>query len=145
MSDPDASPFSIKAILRTLTEHRVNFVVVGVAGAAHGAARVTRDFDITPQWQADNLDRLSKALKSIDAKLRVPGSAPNPRQLVFHPLSGEAPANLEVSTWRTSHGDLDIVSGTPKESGGLAGHDESSTRVSDAKACGLVLGARHDR
>ncbi len=140
MSDPDAPPLAIRAILETLAEHKVNFVVVGgIAGAAHGAVRVTRDCDITPQWQADNLKRLSDALESIDAQLRVPGSSPGSRDLVDYPLSGAALQSFEVSTWRTKHGDLDIIQGTPTESGGLAGYNELSRRSSDVHAYGLTI------
>ena len=116
-----------------------NVLAGGIAAAAHGAARVTRDFDITPEWESENLQRLSAALASMEAKLRVPGSSPDSRELVDYPLSGAGLRSFEVSTWRTKHGDLDIVQGTPKESGGLADYDELSRRANDVEAYGLTI------
>lgn len=58
----------VPAILRTLTEHRVGFVVIGgVAVAHHGYVRTTKDIDIVPAPRDANLRRLWDALQELDA------------------------------------------------------------------------------
>jgi hypothetical protein len=49
-------------------EHRVDFIVVGgLAVAAHGFARATKDIDICPEPSDDNLQRLAAALVELEA------------------------------------------------------------------------------
>jgi hypothetical protein len=57
------------AILRTLIEHEVEFVVIGgLAVALHGFPRGTKDVDIVPAPDPDNHERLYEALSSLDAQ-----------------------------------------------------------------------------
>lgn len=64
------------AILRTLSEHGVDFVVVGgVAGVLHGATITTFDLDVVHSREPDNLNRLLKALDALEARYRTPGAA----------------------------------------------------------------------
>jgi hypothetical protein len=61
------------ALLRVLNEHDVEFVVIGgVAARLQGAPILTQDIDVTPATDADNLERLARALRSINARLRSP-------------------------------------------------------------------------
>lgn len=140
MSDPDAPELSTRRIIETLTEHRVSYVVVGgIAAAAQGSARVTRDLDITPQWRAGNLDRLAEALTAMDARLRAEGAAPGSRTVVDFPISGQALAAFEVSAWRTRHGDLDVVAGTPTRAGTLADYDHLSRKARPVSIYGITI------
>ena len=140
MSDPDAPALSVRAIIEILDVHEVDYVVIGgVAGAVHGSAHVTRDFDITPQWRADNLDRLASALISMDARLRAEGNTPGSRTIVEIPISGQDLAAFEVSTWRTRFGDLDIVSGTPTLTGDLADYDQLARKAANVEAYGITI------
>ena len=51
------------ALLRALTDARVDFIVVGgVAAAAHGSSRVTDDLDVSYARDVANLERLVAAL-----------------------------------------------------------------------------------
>ena len=55
-------------ILRTLNDHRVEYLIVGgVATRLHGAQRPTFDLDVVPITDADNLDRLAAALRELNA------------------------------------------------------------------------------
>lgn len=140
MSDPDAPELSTRRIIETLTEHRVSYVVVGgIAAAAQGSARVTRDLDITPQWRAGNLDRLAAALTAMGARLRAEGATPDSRTVVDFPISGQALAAFEVSAWRTRHGDLDVVAGTPTRAGTLAGYDHLSRKARAVSIYGITI------
>jgi Nucleotidyltransferase of unknown function (DUF6036) len=58
-------------LLERLVADGVDFVVVGaLAAVVHGSAAITRDLDITCAADADNLDRLGRALVGLDARLR---------------------------------------------------------------------------
>lgn len=62
---------SAEAILRVLSEHAVDFIVIGgFAVIAHGYVRATKDVDIVPDPDVENLGRLASALSSLDAKVR---------------------------------------------------------------------------
>ena len=110
-----------------------------MAAAARGATRVTRDLEITPQWRTDNLDRLAEALIAMDARLRVEGDTPGSRMIVDFPISGQALAGCEVSAWRTRHGDLDIVSGTPTRAGTLADYNALSQKARAVSIYGAAV------
>ena len=63
----------ISALLRVLTAHDVEFVIVGGVGAViHGAPVSTFDLDIVPSRSAENVARLLTALNSLDARYRDP-------------------------------------------------------------------------
>jgi len=60
-----------RALLATLVEHGVEFIVVGgVAATVHGASRLTRDVDVVYSRSGDNLDRLVAALAPYRPYLR---------------------------------------------------------------------------
>lgn len=62
-----------EAILRTLTKHRVSFVVIGgIAGNLHGSTTVTRDLDVCYERTPENIERLSTALRELRVTLRGP-------------------------------------------------------------------------
>ena len=95
MSDPDAPALSTGEMVDTLAEHKVVYIVIGgIAAAAHGSHRVTRGFDITPQWQGGNLGRLANALVAMGARLRVEGDTPVSRTVVRLPHRRTVPVVL---------------------------------------------------
>jgi len=68
------SDFRPDEILRVLHEHRVRFVLIGgLAATLHGAAHPTFDVDITPDDSPANMKRLSAALHTLKARIRVDG------------------------------------------------------------------------
>jgi hypothetical protein len=70
VSDPLFDP---KPILRTLQQHDVAFVVVGlIAAVAQGSPVATRDLEVTPSPAPDNYELLAAALGELGAKLRLP-------------------------------------------------------------------------
>jgi hypothetical protein len=55
-------------LLRALREHDVDFLVIGgVAVAAHGYLRATKDVDVIPEPSRENLERLFRALVALEA------------------------------------------------------------------------------
>ena len=61
------------AIVDVLNRHGVRYVVIGAfaAIAQRAPIPVTRDIDLTPDSSAENLTRLSKALKELGARIRT--------------------------------------------------------------------------
>jgi len=60
------------AVIRTLTEHRVDFIVVdGVAAVLEGAPISTFDLDIVHSRTGENVQRLVGALNALDAHFRL--------------------------------------------------------------------------
>ncbi|MHB8692815.1 MAG: nucleotidyl transferase AbiEii/AbiGii toxin family protein [Solirubrobacteraceae bacterium] len=62
-------PLDASAILRVLSDHRVDYVVIGgLAVQAHGHPRTTQDLDLIPDPSPDNLERLRAALSELRAR-----------------------------------------------------------------------------
>lgn len=59
------------ALLRQLSENKVEFIIVGGAAAtAHGSARLTLDLDVVYNRSTKNIERLVQALQPIQPYLR---------------------------------------------------------------------------
>jgi hypothetical protein len=91
------------AILRSLVEHKVEFVVVGaIAVQAHGYIRGTADVDLVPRPTLLNLSRLAEALVDLKA---------SPRHTRAH-LDVTDPQLLKrvpMIPLSTRHGPLDVL------------------------------------
>ena len=88
MRDGDFDP---EGIFAALSDAGVRFILIGgMAAVLHGDTGVTLDIDIVPAVDPANLDRLAKALRSLDARIRAEGVAGG---LVFD-CSGEFLRNL---------------------------------------------------
>jgi hypothetical protein len=60
-----------EGLIHRLSEARVQFVVIGgFAGTLHGSPRVTVDLDLVYARDADNLQRLARALAPLSPYLR---------------------------------------------------------------------------
>lgn len=93
-------------LLRVLAEHRVDFVLIGQAGAVlHGAPAVTLDIDIVPMKDLENAERLAEALNGIGARHLIDGrpQAEWPR-VEEHDFLGWQPLSI-----RTDLGPIDVV------------------------------------
>jgi hypothetical protein len=64
----EARPLRPEPLLAVLIKHKVDFIVIGgYAVAAHGFARATKDIDICPDPEDDNIERLATALTELEA------------------------------------------------------------------------------
>lgn len=64
--------FNPEQILRVLSDHGVDHIVVGGLGAVlHGAPMSTDDLDIVPELKRANLDSLADALNAMHARVQV--------------------------------------------------------------------------
>jgi predicted nucleotidyltransferase len=93
-------------ILTALVKRHVEFVVIGaVAAIAHGGPLITQDLDITPAREPGNLDRLAKALKDLDARLRLPDDSSG----IEFPIEPRFLGSVESWTLKTPSGDIDLL------------------------------------
>ena len=103
-------------LLRTLQVHRVRYVLIGgIAARLRGAPLLTDDVDITPEQTDENFERLSAALRDLDARLRT---ASDPDGVEF-PIEPETLKIGRSWTFTTRFGDLDLVF-LPAGTGGYA-------------------------
>ena len=109
---PDFQP---DRIMQVLAKHGVECIFIGgMAAYLQGSPIPTEDVDIVPEVAPDNLTRLSKALKALDAKVRASGVEPLPFDHDADSLSAAQIWNLT-----TKYGDLDITF-TPSGTHGYA-------------------------
>jgi len=112
VAEPD-----LRRLLHVLERHEVAFVIIGAQAAViHGVPVVTADLDITPSRDAPNLERLSEALRDVEARLR---RADEPAGVAF-PIEPTMLAGAETWNLTTTLGDLDLAF-TPA---GTAGYDD---------------------
>ena len=96
--------FRLRALLQRLTEHGVDFVVVGgVAVILQASPRFTRDLDICYALEQENLNRLGEVLVELGAKLRG-----IEEDLPFVP-DGRALRQTQILTLTTADGGLDLL------------------------------------
>lgn len=102
-----AAALDLRELLATLDRHAVEYTVIGgVAAQVHGHRRTTKDLDVIPAPDAENLRRLASALAALGARPRdVPGAgAPTMQQLAAAPI---------VPPLTTRHGELHILRDVP--------------------------------
>jgi hypothetical protein len=112
--------FDPLAVLRTLVDHGVRFVLIGgFAAAIRGSPVITGDMDICHARDDENLERLAAALVELGATLRgAPG--------VPFGLDAKALKAGDHFTFSTTAGPLDCL-GTPAGTDGFADLDSSAT------------------
>lgn len=95
------------AILAVLDRHAVRYVVVGgLASEIHGVPiPTTEDLDVTPASDRENLDRLSRALRDVGARIRAPDA---PEGLPFS-QDGASLGAAKVWNLITDHGPMDLA------------------------------------
>ena len=109
MSSQDPPELDPAELLGTFIRHEVAFVAVGGFGALLlGARRATKDIDLCVEWSDENLERVASALRELDARLKVDPS------YIEVPIDATLLARMEVATWRTRCGDVDVLLGIPR-------------------------------
>ena len=89
-----ASELDIGGILEALVEAEVEFLLIGgVAVGFHGYVRATKDVDVVPSPDPENLARLSKVLTTLDAEVEgaddfAEGELPDPLDPAVLALGG---------------------------------------------------------
>ena len=130
----------LQQIFDALALHNVEYLLVGgIAARAYGARRPTFDVDCVPEPSRQNFDRLAAALRDLHARLRVEGLSDDEAALLPVQLSGSTLVRMELSTWRTDGGDLDILADIPDGHGRHMSYRELVERATELNLDGIVV------
>lgn len=136
----ESSPLDSKRIIDCLDRFGVQYLLVGGVGALmHGATRPTRDFDSLPLTTNENLGRLAAAMKELNARLRVEGMSDGEARALPLPLDALSLARMDISTWRTDAGDLDVLTAIPTRVGGRVTYEELASRAERVRIGDVVV------
>jgi hypothetical protein len=114
---PDDPEFRPERMLRVLQDHGVRFVLIGgFAAVIHGSPYVTTDIDVVPSRERENLDRLSRALRAMHARV---WTAADPEGIPFE-HDGASIGDVHVWNLVTDLGRLDLAF----EPAGTGGFDD---------------------
>lgn len=128
------APLDPERIIKVLAKHRVRFVLIGaLAARLQGFPRLTADADITPARDRDNLDRLARALRELDARVFTEAV---PEGLPFD-CSAETLSRAEIWNLVTTAGRLDLAF-TPS---GTAGYEDLIQHALRFEVYGIELPA----
>lgn len=117
-----------RALLRRLSDAKVDFVVVGgLAVASHGHIRSTRDVDVCYARTPENLRRLVDALVPIHPRLR--GAPPELPLFLWDERTLRNGLNF---TLVTDEGELDLLG----EVTGLGGYEDFAPRAAELEVHG---------
>ena len=118
------------AVIRTLNEHGVDFIVVGgVAAVLEGAPISTFDLHVVHARTVDNVERLLKALAAMDAHYRL-----QPERRIRPQTSHLLSAAHQLLM--TQYGPLDVLGAI----GHSHGYEELLEHVNEMKAgAGLAI------
>jgi len=122
-STPTDPAFDPDRLLATLNRHHVDYLLIGgYAARVYGATRPTADIDVIPNRSRGNLDRLAAAMRDLNARLRVVG---DPTAESLHvPIDAIMLDRMQLSTWRTDAGDLDVLADIADRGGRRRGYDD---------------------
>ncbi len=127
-------------IIECLERFGVQYLLVGGIGAQmHGATRPTRDFDSLPSTSKENLQRLAGAMRELNARLRVEGMSDDEARALPLPIDAESLSRMDISTWRTDAGDLDVLTAIPTRDGGRASYEELAGRAEQVEVAGVAV------
>lgn len=129
-------PLNSETIVKALDRYGVRYVLIGgLAAVAYGSHLVTADIDITPAADRANLGRLAAALRELEAKLRVP----DVDYPVDFPLDEKTFDQFTTATFRTRHGDLDVVLRPDAPGGRSFTFKELASRAVKKEAFGVTI------
>jgi hypothetical protein len=109
--------FLPERMLQVLEEHGVRSILIGgFAAVIHGSPYVTTDIDVVPDSDPDNLERLSDALRAMNARV---WTASEPEGI---PFDHDAASIANVRVWNlvTDLGRLDVTF----EPSGTSGYED---------------------
>ena len=116
-ADDQYPPLNDRKIVKVLAKHGVEYIVVGGVGTRfHGATCETQDCDVVIKIANDNIKRLIAALDELDGRIRAENMSDyEARQ--FSRNKEELLIGNDVTPWRTSAGDMDILAFIPDQYG----------------------------
>lgn len=123
-------PLRLRQLLEQLVESEISFIMVGgLAVNAWGYIRATRDIDIVPDPDRDNLDRLDGLLKNLGGRVDVEGRLLDSDAISTFLRTGDR--TLVV----TELGRIDVLQGLPQ----ILPFRVLATEATDVDMNGLVV------
>jgi hypothetical protein len=92
-----------------------------------------------PATSEENLARLAAALRELNAYLRVGGLTDEEAKALPTQLHAGTLARMDISTWRTDAGDLDVLTAIPTLDGGRAFYKQLVQRAEPMEVAGLLV------
>ncbi len=92
-----------------------------------------------PRTDRDNLARLAAALSELGAFLRIGGMTDGEARALPVVIDGRALEGMEVSTWRTAAGDLDVLQHLRDERGDRVGYGVLEPRCTAIEVVGVEV------
>lgn len=136
----DGPPLDLPRIVEALDRHQVEYLVVGGAAAlGYGATRPTKDVDCVAGRDVANLDRVADALRELGARLHVEGVSDEEAKQLPVQLDGRALTLMEISTWTTDAGDVDVLANIPDRAGGRVSYPALLANAEQVQAAGVRL------
>lgn len=101
------TPLDAERILRTLAEHKVDYILIGgLAVQTHGHVRTTNDADLIPAPNPANLSRLAAALRQLEARVLNPGQERTP-------IDAKTLPRATIWQFATRDGGIDVMHEVP--------------------------------
>lgn len=105
--------FDPAELIAALHRARIDYIIIGgLAVAAHGYVRATKDLDIVPSPDAANLERLAALLRKLEAELYGTGDFA-PEEFPFDPFDPRQLAEGGNFLLQTRFGRLDLMQWVP--------------------------------
>ncbi len=144
MPAPDSSgpPHDLARLIEVLDRHSVDYLLAGGAAArAYGAERLTEDADCVVRRERPNLDRLARAMRELNARLRVSGMSDDDARQLPVQLDGNMLASPDISTWMTDAGGFDVLPGLVGADGLLVPYEDLVRRQTIIRGAGFTIRA----
>lgn len=127
-------------LFEVLNNHGIDYLVVGgVATQLYGAHRPTKDFDCVVRRQSQNLERLAAAMRDLNARLNVEGLSDEEASKLPVQLDRLMLDRMEISTWRTDAGDMDVLVDIPNRAGKHLRYEDLESAAVEVTSAGLSI------
>ena len=126
-------PPDVGRIVEALDRRGVEYLLVGgIAATAHGAERLTGDADTVVRRTTENLEATAAVLRDLNAHLLVEGLSDDEARELPVQIDALTLTRMEISTWRTDAGDLDVLVEIPARDGSRLSYEDLLPRAVDA-------------
>ena len=137
---PEYSPPDVARLVEVLDRNGVEYLVVGgVATQVYGAERPTGDFDCLVRRTRENFERLATAMRELNARLRVQHMTDDEAAQLPTQVYAETIARMEISTWQTDAGSLDVLIDIPNRQGHHMPYEDLADAARSLDRHGLVV------
>jgi predicted nucleotidyltransferase len=123
-------PLRMRELLRRLADAEIRFILVGgLAVNAWGYVRATRDVDLVPDPDVENLAKLAHLLRELDGKVDVAGQLLGANAIATFLKTGDRTYVV------TELGQIDVLQGLPQ----IPAFDALNSQASDVDMDGIAV------